>query len=510
MTQAVATVRDGHAYQARQFWSKALRLLDPAGSIVKVGFECGPKGFDDVWVEYAPGRGRNDHHGAPLLREHMQCKWHVASGDFGYEDLGNPDFINATSVSLLQRALDAQRTHAPAGLGSRFRLVTNWHLRRDDPLRTMVHQRHGFLRLERLFDGTGDGSVAGRVRKAWRDHLGVDDAQLQLLARTLGLSTDTQSLLDLRDNLDLLLELRGMRRVPDNEDTCWYDDLTYQWLAAGRIEFDRESFRDACEQQKLFEAAPRTHVVFGVKSFEHSVDSLEDRCASVLDLVGYFDDRPIRDQADWVGSLYPQLWSFLIAAAGANEHLRLILDTHATLAFAAGAVLNIKSGRHVELEQRVLHRVIWRAGDTTRNPAWPKWDFTLDQLDPAVSDVAVGVCLTHDVGPAVRRQLAAAVPGVGRLLLATPQGGANGHAVASGQHAFDLAESLAQRINAERQPGCRVHLFIAAPNAFTFFLGQRQPSMGSVTMYEFDFEGQSGGGYVPSIALPIAQAASGN
>jgi hypothetical protein len=73
-----------------------------------------------------------------------------------------------------------------------------------------------------------------------------------------------------------------------------------------------------------------------------------------------------------------------------------------------------------------------------------------------------------------------------------------------------LAESLAQRINAERQPGSRVHLFIAAPNAFTFFLGQRQPSMGSVTLYEFDFEGQNGGGYAPSISLPIMSALGGS
>ena len=124
--------------------------------------------------------------------------------------------------------------------------------------------------------------------------------------------------------------------------------------------------------------------------------------------------------------------------------------------------------------------------------------------------MAVGVCLTHDVGPAVKRHLAAALPGVGRLLLATPQGGANSRAVASGQHAFDLAESLAQRINAERQVGGRVHLFIAAPNTFTFFLGQRQPSMGSITLYEFDFEGQNGGGYAPSIALPIVLAALGS
>lgn len=73
-----------------------------------------------------------------------------------------------------------------------------------------------------------------------------------------------------------------------------------------------------------------------------------------------------------------------------------------------------------------------------------------------------------------------------------------------GQHAFDLAEELALQIN-ERRIGHRppLHLFIAAPNAFTFFLGQRQPGLGKITLYEYDFEGANGGGYKPSLSLPI-------
>lgn len=503
MTQAVATVRDGHAYQARHFWLKALRLLDPQSPIIKVGFEAGPKGFDDIWVEYETGRGPNDHKGMPLRREHMQCKWHVTSGDYGYAELIDPDFINAESISLLRRALDAQRVHAPEGAGARLKLVTNWQLRRTDPLRTMIHQRHGFLRLDRLFDGTTDRSSAGAVRKAWREHLGIGDDALRTLASTIGFGTDTQSLPDLRDNLDLLLGSLGMRRVPANEDACWYDELTYQWLAQGRIEFAREDFRGACQQQKLFEAAPKTHVVFGIKSFDHPVDSLADRCANVLDLVGYFDERPIRDQADWAATLYRKLKNYLLQAAANNEHLRLILDVHATLAYAAGSVLNIKAGRRVELEQRVLNRAIWRADDTSRDPNWPTWNFAMEALGGTEGQIVVAVCLTHDVAPAVRRYLETADLGTAKLLIATPQGGAGNRSVASGQHAFDLAESLAQRVNAERSVGKPIHLFVAGPNAFTFFLGQRQPSMGPVVMYEFDFEGLHGGTYVPSLSLPV-------
>ena len=55
--------RDGDTFQARLFWLKAARLLDPESPIVRVGFESGPKGYDDIWVEYDPRRGLNDQHG---------------------------------------------------------------------------------------------------------------------------------------------------------------------------------------------------------------------------------------------------------------------------------------------------------------------------------------------------------------------------------------------------------------------------------------------------------------
>src|SRR6185437_12675587 len=63
MTQAVTGRRDGDAFQARLFWWRAARLLDDASPIVKVGFETGPKSFDDIWVEYDPARSPPDQTG---------------------------------------------------------------------------------------------------------------------------------------------------------------------------------------------------------------------------------------------------------------------------------------------------------------------------------------------------------------------------------------------------------------------------------------------------------------
>ncbi len=504
MTQAVAVRRDGDAFQARIFWHKAACLLDPTSPVTAVGFESGPKGFDDVWIAYAADRAPGDHEGRPILREHIQCKWHVSINDFGYADLIDPEWINANKFSLLQRARAAQVAHARDGIGARFKLLTNWRIGQADPLRGYINQKSKTLRLKDLFDGTTDRSTAGKVRKLWREHLDIDDKELMLLARTLSLDTDSTSLDDHRDNLDLLFENRGLRRVPVRESSFVYDDVAFQWLAQGRLEFDRQTFREACKREGLLAGDGHTHVVFGVKSFEHPFDRLEDRCTVVLDLIPQFDERAIRDQADWASTVYPKLKGFLQTAAKDNQHLRLILDAHITLAFAAGSVLNIKSGRNVEIEQRTVHRNVWHSSDMPRDSSWPGWEFDLEMLNQSEGDMAVAVCLTHDVVPAVKSHLAASLPKASSLLIARPTCGAGARSVVCGQHAFDLAEALALQINQQRT-GNRppLHLFIAAPNAFTFFLGQRQPGLGKTTLYEYDFEGSNGCGYRPSLSLPI-------
>lgn len=504
MTKAIAVRREGDAFQARIFWRKAACLLDPTSPVVRVGFESGPKGFDDVWVEYAQSRAPKDQEGRPIWREHIQCKWHVSDSCYGHADLIDPDWINATSYSLLQRARNAQLKLAIDGAAIRFKLLTNWHIAPDDPLRELLYQRSKTLRLDVLYSGKTDASKAGQIRKLWREHLNIDDAELRNLVRTLALDTDSTSLDDHRDYLDLLFENRGLQRVPVSQSSFLYDDLTYQWLGQGRLDFDRQSFKEICKREGLFSEESKPHFVFGVKSFEHAFDRLEDRCTAVLDLVPHFDERVIRDQAEWVKTLYPELKSYLCSVAQDNQHLRLVLDTHITLAFAAGAVLNIKSGRNVELEQRTLHRQVWDASATECDPAWPTWIYSVEVLKEQGDEMAVAVSLTHDILPAVKEYIAKSAPHIRKVLVVCPSCGPGSRSVVSGRHAYELAETLVSRINDEQmQRDVPLHLFISAPNAFTFFLGQRQSGLGAVILYEYDFEGQHGSTYEASLTLPI-------
>lgn len=507
MTQAITVRRDGDTFQARLFWLRAARLLDPECPVMRVGFEKGPKGFDDIWVEYDPARSALDQYGESLQREHLQCKWHATPHSYGYRDLIHPEFINANARSLLQRARNAQLHHAPRGCGVRFKLVTNWQLDRNDPLREMIGRRSGAIRLERLFGSGTDNSKAGAVRKAWREHLGIDEAELRILARTLHFGEVTDTLDELRDDLDILFANVGLRRIPASQSVFPYDDLIFQWMAQGHLEFDRAEFRAVCAREDLLRTSQAGPRVYGVKSFEHAFDRLEERCHAVLDLVPSFDERYIRSDADWGAVLYPALRTFLLGAATDQPRLRLVLDAHVTLAFAAGAIVNIKSGRQVELEQRSVGRQLWSANDMEPDLGWPTFGMDVIELQPTQPDLAVALGITHDVSSDVRRYCEATLPSVGRLLTLTPISGAGAESVACGRHAFELADTASREVRAAKpNGGSLTHLFIAAPNAFTFFLGQRQTALGPVRLYEFDFDGARGRSYAPALSLPIVVA----
>ncbi|MEQ9152777.1 MAG: SAVED domain-containing protein [Bauldia litoralis] len=506
MARSIAARRHGDDFQARLFWLRAVSLLDPHSNVTKVAYETGPKSFDDIMVEYDPKAAPQDHEGRPILRRHSQCKWHTTAGVFGHADLIDPAFINAERYSLLQRAHLAQAQHAPDGTGCRFELVTNWRIRADDPLLELVRKESDALDLARLFEGKTDGSRMGRVRKLWCDHLGVDHAGLALVARTLAVGEFPESLASLRERLDDRFATVGMKRVAAGEAGFFYDDLAAKLLAQGRVEFDRDGFRKLAERENLIDLAarPAGALAIGIRSFMHPIDPLEDRCARMLNLVPYFDGRYIHNDADWQDRVHPALAAFVLGAARASERLRLIVDAHASLAFATGALLNVKSGKRIEIEQRFGGRRFWSMDDQPADQGWPPFEFDEEIVDPRGNEVALAIGLTHDVAGGVRAFANGSVPAIGRILHCRPRGGASQQSVVCGRHAWMLAESAVQQIRRLRESGAAkgwVHLFIAAPNAFTFFLGQHQQALGPVSSYEWDFDGQRGGGY--SLGLSI-------
>jgi hypothetical protein len=117
-------------------------------------------------------------------------------------------------------------------------------------------------------------------------------------------------------------------------------------------------------------------------------------------------------------------------------------------------------------------------------------------------DVAVVVSVSRDALADVKAYVASVQP-IGTVVEVRPTSGVGQRAVADADHAVALADGLADVIRMHRpKNGGTTHLFIAAPNALAFFLGQHRGALGKVQLYEFDFEGERGGSYSPSIRLP--------
>jgi hypothetical protein len=247
-------------------------------------------------------------------------------------------------------------------------------------------------------------------------------------------------------------------------------------------------------------------VVFGVKSFEHATDPLEARCVRTLNLLPDFYERQVRPESDWTSVIYPKLRQFLLDAAKDHASLRLALDAHITLAVAAGSILNVKSGRTIELEQRTNGRQIWSPTDTDLDPSRAVWQATDESASSGTSDLILTVGLSTDPWPMVKAYLQREAIGYMHRLSLVPSTGTGAASVRSGRHAVALADDLVQRVSMLRASGSfsgRVHLFLAVPNGFSFLLGQRISRLGKLTLYEYDFEGLRTNSYEPSLQLPV-------
>lgn len=507
MTQAVVTRRDGDTFQARMFWLHAAHLLDPEGKVTRVGFEAGPRGFDDIWVEYDPAYAPKNQFGDAILVERMQCKWHASGGYYTFQDLTLPAFINAQATSMLQRAYSAFEHDRAEGRTSKLSLVTNHRAHADDPLHTLLRMKSFTLNIDEMFTGKTKRSAMFQLRKLWMAHLGIDEAELRALCVALGLAHTSDSLDMLRDRLDMVCRVAGLKRPDPKSSSTIYDGNVFEWVGQRRTEFDRKTFREKCGDEGLLAEPEKSTRMYGVKTFEHASDRLELVCEDTLNMVPAFDDRFIRDTNAWKASLLPRLKEFLMKLPAEDGHLRLAIDAHATIAFAAGAVLDTKSGRITEIVQRSPTRVVWSPNDRSPSPSWPAWVFEEEIVSPEGQGTAYAVSITRDTAPMVRQYVAQKLPGLRRVLIARLNVASGQSVVECGAHANQLAESLAGRLKSEREANPtllmeRVHLFVAAPNAFTFFLGRHVQILKPVTLYEFDFGRDRHGSYEPSLLYP--------
>lgn len=501
MSKAVAPRWHGDSYQSRFFWIHAASLLDPEKpEVVEVTFEAdGPKAFDDVVVRYDPGRPRASGPGRITVDYH-QIKWHVdSSGRFGFEDLTSPAFIGATSVSILERLKMAK---ACAEEGAAFHLITTDRVTDGDQLGRLISQVDGSLRLQVLKEGKTDKSSMGEVRQCWREHLKLSsDEELYALLDGLHITEGHATLEKLRHEVSVKFRLVGLVGA-ENETAFIYDEAAKQLLIKDVNRFDRATFQQWCETEQWFlpkKVIARRSVALSTFPLRPTPAHMREASAdNTLSLVDRFEGRHLRAGVTWADLKEPVV-GFLRGRLAGQPAMRLFLETHSSVAFLAGSALRFKDGADVEIVQKGDRNpgIVWDSNDGCEGPP----PVIISQTIGNGSDIALAVGLTRDPTKMVMDYVQMRLPHVGTVVHVAPAGGVSQSAIAGGQHAASMAAAISEAIRAIRQPGGTVHIFLVAPNTFSFMLGQQAEAMGRCIPYEFDFSGQTDGSYQPTFSI---------
>ncbi|MGD9879335.1 MAG: SAVED domain-containing protein [Reyranella sp.] len=505
MADAVKARWHGDNYQSRIFWQNAFNLLDPLSSVVEVTFEAnGPKAFDDVVVKYDPPVARSGSQRVPA--EYHQVKWHVETGGrFGFEDFTEPAFTGAQSFSLLQRLQQALAT-APAG--AHFTFLTTYRIKDGDPLADLVSGHDKTLLIERLFDGTTDKSRMGKVRKCWREHLELaSDGDLRKIVQGLRVFEGHRSLDELRADINLRAQVVGLLACSAAASDFRYDELARQLKVRGLNTLTRDLFLRLCREEGLLAERPQDLDPFlpiAIRSFLGiAADIVGAAPEDTLLLTAEFRQRYLRDDREWQRDIRPKVEVFLRDAARRSPKLRLILDTHASIAFLSGSVLDLKSGVETHLVQkgRVGTRV-WRADDGSAAKG-ARFEVAEELVESRGHEIGVAISVSQPAAPQARAYIAANLPDVGKVISFAMPAGPGQQSIVGGEHASALAEQVSNCVREVKvaDPDAVVHIFAASPNSLMFYLGQHHQGISPCIVYEFDFDRRAHKTYQPSFTI---------
>jgi hypothetical protein len=226
-----------------------------------------------------------------------------------------------------------------------------------------------------------------------------------------------------------------------------------------------------------------------VRSFTPRVPDRTGLALPPLDLTDLFNGRYPCHADVWSGDIPQRVAAFLPALADLPKPLVLALQTHLSIGWYLGTLLNPKRGFSVNVSQRTnAGEIVWDLSRAQPPDNERGWLLTEEPLNRG-QDLALVVSVTHDARLDAKRAIDTLALPIGRLAHAgLQQPGPD--AVVDGGHARWLADALAMQVRelVVADPPRRLHVFAACPVGLMLLFGQRADAWGPTTVYEFAFE----------------------
>jgi hypothetical protein len=248
-----------------------------------------------------------------------------------------------------------------------------------------------------------------------------------------------------------------------------------------------QSLLPSPQSPAVVEPSPGSLVL--VRTFTPRVPDPAGLALPPLDLTDLFNGRYPCHADVWSGDIPQRVAAFLPALADLPKPLVLALQTHLSIGWYLGTLLNPKRGFSVNVSQRTnAGEIVWDLSRAQPPDNERGWLLTEEPLNRG-QDLALVVSVTHDARLDAKRAIDTLALPIGRLAHAgLQQPGPD--AVVDGGHARWLADALAMQVRelVVADPPRRLHVFAACPVGLMLLFGQRADAWGPTTVYEFAFE----------------------
>ncbi|MBO4915389.1 MAG: SAVED domain-containing protein [Oscillospiraceae bacterium] len=241
-----------------------------------------------------------------------------------------------------------------------------------------------------------------------------------------------------------------------------------------------------------------------ILSFSRGAGKAIVHSAKMLDLRDRFNGRHIKPEYDWNKDILPSVRAFIEQNTNQEVSYELHLETHSSIAFLIGQILDTKSGVDIfPIQKTAKGYELWQM-NSCQIISYPELIVDNSIYSSELSDTALIINFSQEIKADVEQYINGVSLPIGRIISCSVEKTiATSFSIQNGTHAMALVGSICSALKARsaNQKQARLHIFSAAPNAFMFFLGRASRGFGKCTLYEYDFEQEANCSYTPSISL---------
>ena len=294
-----------------------------------------------------------------------------------------------------------------------------------------------------------------------------------------------------------------LKYVSKNNEVLSYEQLCFitsamvndQMISSTNGEGISKTVFDADLKQRILLLAKESiekRKTLGIKSFTRSTQNMEEQATEIVSMTDMFDGRNKKQEFDWKNDIYISVEDFLVSNTNTDKKYALYLDTHSSIAFSSGRVLDTKTGINIfPMQKSALGGLeLWDINYDIQGK-YTDYNIKHEKVDESYLDTVLIVNATRNIYKDVKEYLKLENFQIGHIINCSPKNDlATNTFIENGTHASVFANAIsnavAQRTALERR--AILHIFTAAPNAFMFFLGRLSRGFGKCVLYEYDFE----------------------